>query len=425
MKIVLVQPKSFHTWEALNIGYLASYLKAHGYTDVDFYSGFFDSDEEIIQGCRGADLIGFSCTSPQFNHGLALARRVKTPDNYIVFGGFHSSALPQDVLEHPCIDAVVAGEGEEAFLDIARGNRERIVRKPMIQDLDSIPFPDRKVMKQERNLQRSLELHGRRIAAIFSTRGCPFRCTFCASHAVWTRTQRQRSPENVMEEFLQVVRDCRADFITFADDEVGIKPETIMEFSELKVRKGEKTPWGCNVVASTLTHEMLKVMRAANCQELWIGVESGSPRIMKDTRKPISVDRVKKAFRMAKDLGFVRRAYFLLGMPGESHEDIRLSEALIDEIEPDVVGFTILAPYPGTAYYNPELHKDVDWSQVDEYQNELTSTRFLSNEDLRREQDRLVEKYRRILTFRQKKAEEPAFAGTAPDDDRLPGRSGL
>jgi len=392
---------------------------------VEFYSGFFDSDEEIVQGCRGADPIGFSCTSPQFTHGLTLARQVKTPSNYVVFGGFHPSALPRQVLQHSCIDAVVTGEGEEAFLDIARGNRDKIVRKPMIQDLDSIPFPDRKVMKQERNLQRSYERHGRRIAAILSTRGCPFHCTFCASHTVWTRKQRQRSPENVLEEFLQVVKDCRADFITFADDEVGIKPETIMRFSELKLRKGEKTPWGCNVVASTLTEEMLKVMRAADCEELWMGVESGSPRIMKDTRKPITVDRVKKAFQMAKELGFVRRAYFLLGMPAENYEDIDLTEALIAEIEPDVLGFTILAPYPGTAHYDPELHKDVDWSRVDEYQNELTYTRFLSNEDLHREQRRLVEKYQQVITFRQKQSEDLACAGTPASDDRLPGRSGL
>jgi len=424
MKIVLVQPKSFHTWEALNVGYLAAYLKAHGYGDVDFYSGFFDSDEEIIKGCRRADLIGFSCTSPQFKHGLALARKVKTSDNYVVFGGFHPSALPADVIENPCIDAVVVGEGEEAFLDIVAGNREKVVRRPMIEDLDSIPFPDRRVMKQERNLRRCYEIHGRRIAAIFSTRGCPFSCTFCASHAVWTRRQRQRSPENVLEEFQQVVRDCKADFITFADDEVGIKREAIMKFSELKIRKGEKTPWGCNVVASTLTQEMLKVMRAANCEELWMGVESGSPRIMKDTKKPITVDRVKQAFLMARDLGFIRRAYVVLGMPEEGYEDIRLTENLIDEIQPEVVGFTIIAPYPGTAHYNPTVHRDVDWSRVDEYQNELTSTRFLSNEELRREQTRLVEKYCRILTFRQK-GEELQEASTGTGEERLPGRSGL
>lgn len=87
-KMVLIQPKTFHTWEALNIGYLGSYLRLNGYNDISFYSGFFDSDKEIIRGCKNADIIGFSCTSPQIKHALSLAKAVKNDKNYIVLGGF-------------------------------------------------------------------------------------------------------------------------------------------------------------------------------------------------------------------------------------------------------------------------------------------------------------------------------------------------
>ena len=107
MKIVIVQPKTFHTWEALNIGYLASYLREHGYYNLSFYSGFFDPDEEIIKGCRDADIVGFSCTSPQMKHALHLARAIKNSKNYIVFGGVHPSALPEDTVEKEWVDAVV------------------------------------------------------------------------------------------------------------------------------------------------------------------------------------------------------------------------------------------------------------------------------------------------------------------------------
>lgn len=123
-KIAFVQPKSFHTWEALNIGYLASYLRLHGYNDITFYSGFFDSDEEIIRECKEADIIGFSCTSPQIKHALQLAKAIENDRNYIVFGGVHPSALPEDTLENDWVDAVVVGEGEMAFLDIVDGNHE-------------------------------------------------------------------------------------------------------------------------------------------------------------------------------------------------------------------------------------------------------------------------------------------------------------
>lgn len=405
MKIVFIQPKSFFTWEALNIGYLASYLKHNGYSniEIEFYSGFFDSDEEIIKGCEGADIIGFSCTSPQMKHGLELAMRIKSPINYVVFGGFHTSALPEDTLEeNDCVDAVVVGEGEKAFLEIVKGNREPIVKAEFIKDLDSIPFPDRKVIKQERNLQNSYKAHGKRVAGIFSNRGCPFHCVFCASHAVWSRMPRFRSPENIVEEFEQIVTDLKVDFVTFVDDEVGINKAQLIRFCELKIKRGIKTPWGCNVVASTLTDEMLKVMKAANCTELWIGVESGSPRIMKQIGKPITVETVKNVFKKTKDMDFIRRAYFLLGMPDEDYEDIRETEYLIEEIKPDIVGFCILAPYPGTSFYDPELHKNVDWSTVDEYKNDITSTKYLSNKELHKEQKRLVAKYQNVITYRQK-----------------------
>lgn len=419
MKIVLVQPKSFHTWEALNCGYLASILKANGFSDVTFYSGFFDDDRTILEGCRGADLVGFSCTSPQFRHGLDLARNVRkqNPGVRIVFGGFHASAVPDDVLENDCIDQVVTGEGEFAFLAIANGNHEPKVRVENTKQLDEIPFPDRQVIKQERNLARAEKLHGQRVAGMFSTRGCPFTCVFCASHIVWGRRHRWRSPENIVDEFEQTVQDTRADYITFADDEMGINKKQLIEMCELMVRRGNKVPWGCNVVASTLSDDVLKAMWAAGCKDLWIGVESGSPEIMKQVQKPITVDIVKSAFKRAKEIGFNRRAYFLLGMPNEGWQDIQATERLVEDIQPDVVGFTILAPYPGTKFYDPVKHKDMDWSGVDEYQNRTTVTRELSNEDLRHEQARLVEKFQKMIAFRQKNVPQ--------EPELLPGRSGF
>jgi radical SAM superfamily enzyme YgiQ (UPF0313 family) len=105
------------------------------------------------------------------------------------------------------------------------------------------------------------------------------------------------------------------------------------------------------------------------------------------------------------ELGFFRRAYMLLGMPEESLDDVRLSEKIVDEIDPDAVGFTILAPFPGTSYYDPKFHKNVDWSEVDEYENRITRTKFLSNEELHREQERLISKYQKNIVFRQKRSD--------------------
>lgn len=405
MKIVFIQPKTIfgNTWEALNIGYLATYLRVHGYNgDIKFFSGFFDKDKEIIQGCQKADIIGFSCTSPQMKQALQLTKKVKTPDNWIVFGGIHPSALPHDTLKNKYVDAVVIGEGEKAILEIVEGNHQSIIQVPYIQNLDELPFPDRHLIKQETNIQQAYKDNGIRIASIFGRRGCPFRCVFCASHCVWTRKIRFRSPQNVLDEFEQVVKEFKIDFIKFADDTVGIRKDWITNFCQEKIARKISTPWGCNIRVNTIDEEMLSWMKKSNCQEVWAGVESGSPKILQDMKKGITVEQLKRTFKITKEMGFFRRAYILLGMPNESYQDINLTEKLIDEIEPDMVGFTILAPYPGTEFYNPKIHANVDWSEVDEYGNRLTRTKYLSNQELRNEQARLVKKYQERITFRQK-----------------------
>ena len=141
MKIVLIQPKSFHTWEALNLGYIASFLKLHGFNDLQFFSAFFDSEDEIISACVRADIVGFTCTSPHIKSAIELATAIKkeNPRVWIVMGGVHPSSLPEETLKLPIIDQVVVGEGEMAMLSIAQGNRERLVKFQPIKDLNTLP----------------------------------------------------------------------------------------------------------------------------------------------------------------------------------------------------------------------------------------------------------------------------------------------
>lgn len=405
MKIVFIQPRTFHTWEALNIGYIAAYLRTQGFNDLEFYSGFFDDDERIVAAARRADVVAFSCTSPQMKHGLELAAKIKTAKNKTVFGGVHPSALPDEVLETGLVDTVVVGEGEEAFLDFLQGDQRPILRKRYIRDLDNLPFPDRLLIKQERNIAEAFRDNGFRIASILASRGCPYRCTFCASRSVWSRKVRFRSASNIYEEFSNLVADFKIDFIKFSDDTFALKESLLTQFCEAKIAAGDKTRWGCNVRVDTVKRATLELMRAANCMEVWFGVESGSPKILAEMNKGTTVEQVIDTFAVTKELGFYRRAYVLLGMPHESREDIRLTEQLIDKITPDAVGFTILAPYPGTTYHDPDAHAGVDWSVVDEYENKITRTDHLTNDELRREQARLVKKYLKTAVFRQKTQE--------------------
>lgn len=414
MKIVFIQPnvgfKGGHTWEAIGVGYLVSYLKKNfpENLDLSFYSAFYDSDKEILKNSKDADVVAFSCTSPQYRHGLQLTKQIKNDKNVIVFGGVHASALPEDVLREPCIDLVVKGEGERSILSIVNDVShytkilKRVVCSEYIEDINTIPFPDRVTIKNERNIQQAYADNKKRIASVMSSRGCPFRCSYCCSAVVWQRKTRFRSPENILDETEELVSQQNIQFLKFADDTFTVNKNRVLEFCRLKTERGIDLPFGANAHINTIDEDLLKALSNNNCEELWYGVESGSPKILKDMHKNIKIEDIKRIFKMTKDFGMKTRAYFLIGMPNETIEDIRMTEQLCDEIEPDIVGFTLLAPYPTNEYFDYVTMKDWDWSTFDEYTNDWVHTQTLSNAQLKIEQKRLIEKYQKIITFKQK-----------------------
>lgn len=413
MKIVFIQPNvgfKGHAWEALGIGYLISYLKKYYKKNLDiaFYSAFYDSDETIIKDCQDADIICFTCTSPQYEHGLKIAKEIKKENNLIVFGGVHASVLSDLVFKEDSIDIVVKGEGEKAMLKIVeQADKEMKITKKIyeidyIENIDDIPFPDRKAIKNERNIQKAYKDNNIRITSILSSRGCPFNCSFCSSRGIWGRVSRLRSPLNILSEFENLINEWNIEFIKFADDTFTINKQRTIDFCKLKLEKGISTPYGVNAHVNMVDEESLKYLAKSNCEELWYGVESGSPKILKDIQKNTNLDKIKEVFRLTKKYGMKTRAYFLLGAPNETIEDIKMTEKLCDEIKPDIVGFTLLAPYPVNEYFDYEIMKNWDWSAFDEYNNDWVKTKTLSNQQLKQEQKRLIEKYQNKITFRQK-----------------------
>jgi radical SAM superfamily enzyme YgiQ (UPF0313 family) len=409
-KVVLVQPKVrwMSTWESLACGYLISYAEKHGHFDeIEFYSQFFDSDETIIKGCNNASIVGFSCTSPQMKFGLELAQRIKEVNPYvwIVFGGVHPSALPMETLKHPQVDQVIVGEGERSFLRVLQGNRDKIVWTEPIQNLDDIPFPNRIKIRSERCIQMAYRNNKERIASILTSRGCPMHCVFCSDHIVWGRKTRRRSVSNVLDEIAQVVNDWRIDFLKAADAEINSDPMWLLDFCKEKIKRGIDVEMGANIHAGLCNRKMFNWMKRAGFREIWIGVETGSPRILRQIRKGTTIEQIKRAFKWSKDAGLLRRAYFMVGMPDETLEDVKLTFRLAEEIEPDIVGMTILCPYPRTEIYmrDPDRFKDWDWSVCDEYGNPYWKTETFSNEDLKAIQRNFMDKFKDRLCYRLRK----------------------
>lgn len=427
MRISLIQPRVGHNpsyiHEPLNLGYIAAYLIEKGYENEDIHIGAFETDKEIISAVSETDIIGFTATSPMMKHAEELARKIKknNAETVIVFGGSHPSVLPENTLKNENIDVVVSGEGEITMLEIVQAidkglpfdmvngisyrNKGDIIHNPnreLIKDIDTIPFPARKLMKQDKFLEIGYKKYGDRGAWVFSSRGCPYHCTYCASWRIWTRKWRARSPENIIEEVCELVDAFNLDRINFADDTFTISRERVIEFCHQLKREKLQITWGCNVRADSVDKKLFEVMKSAGCTDIWIGAESGSPIILKDIKKGITLTQIKNAFKWSKDADLKRRAYLMIGSPKESKETIRQTEKLVDEIKPDTLEFSILTPYPGCENY--EMAKkdgyasdDVDWSKIDLFSSDcaLMDTQYLSKREIKEEHERLSGKYRR------------------------------
>ncbi len=414
MKATIIQPRYFNIWEAIGLGYIGAYARKYfpGPLELDFFQGYFDSDDSIIETASTSDIVAFSCTSPTYGHALSLAKEIKkhNPNARTVFGGFHPSAVPEDCIAEEVVDQVIVGEGEKAFLESLKGNATPILLGERFDELSSV-FPDRDFIKNNRTVDLCQQQTGMRITSFQSVRGCPFKCAFCAERVVTGNYDRKANPlrirnaEHLLDEIELVADKYRLDSFKFADATWNTSIESfhkIISFCESKIKRNFKLPWEANIHASFATREMLEIMKAADCQMINVGCESGSQKILNQMKKGLSVEKIRDVFHWGRELGLLRRGFFLIGMPDETLEDIRLTEKLVEDIEPDVFGVTILCPYPGSDLYDKNTMKNFDWSVADEYSNPYWSTKYLSNEELKKCQKRLLSKFSKNLAWHHK-----------------------
>ena len=408
MKITLVHAKYFNSWEALGLGYIGAYLKTKiRDLDLNYFQGVFDDDSTIVVGAMDSDIVAFSCTSPTFTHAVRLARQTKqaNPRVCTVVGGYHPSAIPGDCLVEG-INQVVVGEGEDAMVQIALGNRAKIVQgRPM--NFSELPFPDRKLLKNERNVQVAYSDTGKRITSFQSHRACPFQCKYCLDGFnkvlyggnVGRVQVRYRDVHNLLDEIETVTEQYQLDLIKFSDPTWNTSIEWVMDFCRAKIARGVRVPFYPNIHATISSDEMAELMAEANCYEIAVGIESGSPKILKQIGKGTSVQSIRRCVASFKKAGILIRGYFILGMPDETEEDLELTEQLAEELDLDEYGFTILCPYPGTQMYDSEKHRNIDWEKTDEYSNDFWESKHVSNQRLKEWQQKLTAKFAHKLTW--------------------------
>jgi anaerobic magnesium-protoporphyrin IX monomethyl ester cyclase len=406
-KVVLINPPQAFSGTMTAAGvipplgllYLAAYLRKFGY-EVKIIDSVVESISEINDfednvKIRGLDigsivkkakeenpaLIGISNLF-SFAHPVAerLAKELKEniPGVKIVFGGAHPSALPEEVLKNKNIDFVVISEGENTLLELVRElegandfqkldglgfkDGERIVVNPktkFIEDLDSVPFPARDLVPLEKYYEAK-ESHGMtegRWTTIISSRGCPYDCTFCTPQ-LWGRRYRVRSAANVLAEIRECFEKYGIKEYHFEDENLTIDKKRIIEICEGIKRISGEIKWQApnGIRASVTDAEILRAMKESGCEHITVAPESGSPRVLNEIiRKRQNLSQVTEVVKEAHKIGLKTLAYFIVGLPGETKEDVLLTIRYVKELAKaglDEVGFSNYIPLPGSELYN-------------------------------------------------------------------------
>jgi len=375
----------------IGLGYLATVAREEGY-GADILNCLkedmaFEQFEDYIKK-NPADIFGISMMTFDFNpvkEHIQVIRKIY-PNSLIILGGSHPSGDYENVLDdYPDADLAFRGEAEvgirELLTELKKEEKDRdyskvhnllwrdksqdnkVIINPwkVMDDLDSLDFPAWDLM-DPREYPRAP--HGAfaknfPIAPMVITRGCPFRCTFCSGKTVTGNKIRKRSIKNVIDEIIMLKRKYGVREIHIEDENFTLHKDLVMEFSSELINKKLNISWSCpsGVRLDTLDKEMLMNMEKSGCYSLAVGVEFGSDRIHKLTKKSLTLDIIKQRLDLLSKYDIKVTGFFLMGIPGETKEDMMKTAEFARKLKIDRAQFNNFMPLPGSEVYKEFIEK--------------------------------------------------------------------
>jgi len=279
---------------------------------------------------------------------------------------------PEETLEE-VTRAILDGNPTEqirglAFLDPVSGEVRRNALRPPLRDLDSLPGPAWDLLQAEPYRRAWTRAHGFFSLNLVSSRGCPYRCNWCAK-PIWGDTYRCRSAQALAAEMLEIKRRFRPDHIWFADDIFALSHQWTQEFAAAVDSAEAQIPFKMQSRCDLMTRQTVDALQQAGCSEVWMGVESGSQQVLDAMEKGTRISQVREARQNLRAHG-IRACFFLqFGYPGETWAEIEQTLALVRETRPDDVGVSVSYPLPGTAFHrmvSDQLGPKENWAESDD-----------------------------------------------------------
>jgi len=406
MKIALVFPRARYPsgQPPLGILSLAAYIRqtVPG-TEIDVIDLTFSRKPlEMLQQRITAghyDVVGVSVMTPMLKEALYASRVARQAPSrpLVLWGGPHPTVLPEESLAYDCVDAIALGEAEETMreLIVQGGNPEGVAGlwfkregevvynppRPPIHDLGALPHPARDLVDMDAYARVWYSLTAAsptlRGTSVIASRGCPYSCTYCQPtlQKLFGRRTRRRPVGHVIDELRELRDRYRLDAFMLEDDTFIAHHDWSLRFAQSLAASGLDFKWGCNVRADLVVRSphLLAEMVRAGLVQINMGIESGSQRILDDVySKGITVEQVREASTIAKELGLRVGGYFMLGAPSETRGEVWRTIEYAARLPIDEAAFNITTPLPGTMLW--ERSKEwvgTEWQEFDYYRHSV------------------------------------------------------
>lgn len=382
MKVVLVNPTMGDYYQhskvsaaitlspPLNLALLAGALRQAGHTVElwDLEAEDASAAEPAALQARFAaarpDLVGVTFRTPLFPLAkrIAQAAQAACPSAMRVAGGVHPSTRPQETVTRAPFDVAVRGEGDVAIVRLADGDAFESIPGltwpggetavgALIQDMDSLAMGAWDLVDLGRYQRTSLVARTVPVADLEFSRGCRARCVYCTK-GVFGNLWRHKSPERMVDELVHA-RDHGFRAFNLVDDSFTTITSRAIATCEEMIRRDLDMPWSLTngIRVGNVNEEFFRVARRAGCTLLAFGFESGSDQVLKRIKKGATVRQAKRAVGWARKYGFTILGYFMVGLPGETHETIAETARFAAELDVDFAKFSITMPLPGTPLY--------------------------------------------------------------------------
>lgn len=402
--------KGEFTIPPISLAYVASILSGAGH-DIKLIDAIplgYTMDDIVKKSEKmNPDLIIVNTSLETFFGDIETIKNLRANANAKVAAiGNHVTAVPEKSLEYSrgVFDVVIRGEPEITSLDLANelekkkynlqgikgisfASGKKIYHntdRDPIENLDELPFPARNMLPKS---YKSFEVRKHPFTLLYTSRGCPFRCIYCTTKNFYGKVFRPRSPENIIDE-IKTIKEQGFKEVRFWDDTFNIDNERVERICRLMVKEGIDMPWTCLARSDLLRKKTAIEMKRAGCHLVSLGVESGSPEVLERIKKNLTVEQIRSAFGILREVGIDSMGFFMFGNIGDNRQRMEKTLQLAKELNPHFASFNISVPFPGTEFYEEAkklgLLVSEDWYDYSSLENKWIKTEDMAPEQLSR-----------------------------------------